>query len=49
MTVVAKAVSPRSLHFAAEMRERTLSIAADELLDRTSSIGREAPDPGVNR
>ena len=49
VTVVAKAVSPRSLHFAAEMRERTLSIAADELLARTSSIGREAPDPGVNR
>lgn len=45
VTVVARAGSPRSLRFAAEMRERTLSIAADQLLDRASSVSREAQGP----
>lgn len=49
VTVVAPSGSPQSLRFAAEMRERTLSIAADELLNRASSIGRDATDPDLSR
>ncbi len=46
-TVMAKAGSPASLRLAARLRERTLSEAANRLLDRAIAAGRDAPDHGI--
>lgn len=48
-TVVARAGSPMSLRFAAELRARALSDAADALLDRAAEASRDTPDHGLPR
>jgi len=48
-TVIANAGSPRSLRLAAELRSRTLSEAADELVDRAAAASRDTPGQGLSR
>lgn len=48
-TVIAKPGSPASELLIAALREQTLSKAADQLLERAATAGRDAPGRGLSR